>query len=337
METMDMLDCTSVEYVDRCTAMDLPAAMALSQYRSAYRLGSTDVTLRRIERVQREGGTTKFTVSHGEAVSAETVIIPQMRSDGTRRTTLCVSSQIGCAMGCTFCQTAQLGLLKHLGARDVVEQWYIARHHFGAPIDNVVFMGMGEPMDNLDQVLRAIEILTDRNGAAIAAAHITVSTVGRCAGIERYIDFAKRPGYRGLKLAVSINAPNDAIRRQIMPITRAEPMHRLMEAMQKWPRRVLIEYVLIPGVNDAVEHADKLAQYLQPLPCTVNLIAYNPRRDSPWPAPAPQKVDAFAQRLSGHGLRVICRRTTGRSVMAACGQLGGASQPRKSFLESFSG
>lgn len=328
----DILNCTSADYVARNVAIGVSPETALQHYRTMYRDGHSDceaLPLRAVADVVNEHGTIKFTVAHDAGKNAESVIIPQPRRDGTSRITLCVSSQIGCAMGCTFCETAQLGLLKNLEARDIVEQWFIARHHFKTRIDNIVFMGMGEPMDNLDQVLRAIEILTDRNGAAIAPARITVSTVGRCAGIEKYIAFASKPGFRELKLAVSINAPNDDIRRQIMPITKAEPMDRLMETMLRWPRRVLIEYVLIPGVNESLEHADQLAQYLRPLRCTVNVIAYNPRRNSLWPAPTTQQVDPFVTRLFGHGLRVTCRRTLGRSVMAACGQLGSGSRSRR--------
>jgi len=196
-------------------------------------------------------------------------------------------------------------------------------------VDNIVFMGMGEPMDNLEAVLRAIQILSDRNGAAVAPSRITVSTVGRTAGIRRLAEFAQRDGYRGLKLAVSINAPNDEIRRSIMPIARAEPMDALMDAMLEWHGRVLIEYVVIPGVNDASEHADELAERLQPLDCSVNVIPYNPRRDSPWPATPDERVNAFVSRLSSHGLRVTRRRITGRSVAAACGQLGVSSPSRR--------
>lgn len=344
---LDIFDCTGEAFIERCAANGVNRQTALDAYRSFYRegvwsLNGNQCAVREVAEVVHEHGTIKFTLKHGEGQSTESVIIPQPREDGTNRMTLCVSSQIGCAMGCTFCETAQLGLLKNLASRDIVEQWFVARHQFNTRIDNIVFMGMGEPMDNLDAVLQAIEILTDRNGPAIPPAHITVSTVGRCAGIERYIDFAARPGFRGLKLAVSINAPNDAVRREIMPINKAEPMDRLTQTMLKWPRRVLIEYVLIPGVNSDLNHADELADYLRPLRCTVNVIAYNPRRNSPWPAPTNEQVDTFVNRLFSRGLRVTTRRTAGRAVMAACGQLGVASQPRNSarpekrFLECFS-
>ncbi len=329
----DILGSTAAQYINNAKAFGINCERALQQYRRFFRTGRTDVQLnvpeiRTIEHIETEGNTTKFTLRHGNDLFSESVIIAYQRADQTTRTTLCVSSQLGCAMGCTFCQTAQLGLLKNLTARDIVEQWFAARHQRNQHIDNIVFMGMGEPMDNLDAVLESIEILTDHNGAAIAPARITVSTVGRCAGIRRLATFSNRPGMRSLKLAVSINAPNDTIRSSIMPINRAEPMSALLDAMMQWRDRVLIEYVLIPTVNMQLEHADALATYLQPLRCTVNLIPYNPRQDSPWPAPDEGSIDAFAHRLSKRGMFVTRRRTTGRDVAAACGQLGIATPAR---------
>ena len=177
-------------------------------------------------------------------------------------------------------------------------------------------MGMGEPMDNLDAVIRSIEILADPNGPAIAPARIAVSTVGRCAGIRRLAELARRPGRRRLRLAVSVNAPNDEIRSRLMPLNRAEPMAALMDAMLAWPaapnRPLLIEYVLIPGENDRPEHADELCAYLRPLSATVNVIPYNPQRDARWPAPDERTIAAFIDRLVLNRQRVTRRRTRGR-------------------------
>ena len=326
MQIDDMLHCTAAQWTEHARNAGAGQTTALHNYRNVFRYGAADdrtrPTLRAVQHIETEADTVKFTLEHANNQCGETVIIPYHRAGRPTRTTLCVSSQLGCAMGCTFCQTAQLGLLKNLTARDIVEQWFVARHQFNRPIDNIVFMGMGEPMDNLDAVLHAIEILSDHNGAAIAASRITVSTVGRCAGIKRLAAFADQHGFRGLRLAVSINAPSDAVRSSIMPINRAEPMSKLRNAMLQWRDRVLIEYVLIPTVNMQPEHADQLAQYLEPLHCTVNLIPYNPRQDSPWPAPQDADIEAFSNRLTAHGLFVTRRRTTGRDVAAACGQLG---------------
>ncbi|MHC4990374.1 MAG: 23S rRNA (adenine(2503)-C(2))-methyltransferase RlmN, partial [Planctomycetota bacterium] len=245
------------------------------------------------------------------------------------RETLCVSSQVGCALGCRFCETAQMGLLRNLAVDEIVGQWFAARHHLHRSIRNVVFMGMGEPMENLDNVLGAIDVLTDPVGVALAPARITVSTVGRVAGIRRLTQYADSPGRRRVRLAVSINAPDDELRSQLMPINRSTPLSELMEAMLDWTRRpgrrVLIEYVLIPGVNDGPEHAERLCRYLGALPCLVNVIPYNPRRGSPWPAPGEAIVVRFAEAIRRKGFSVRRRQTHGRDVMAACGQLGSAS------------
>jgi 23S rRNA (adenine2503-C2)-methyltransferase len=186
---------------------------------------------------------------------------------------------------------------------------------------------MGEPMDNLDAVLAAIEVLTDHNAAAIPASRIGVSTVGHARGIARFTEFMQHDGMHQVRLAVSVNAPNDAIRGELMPFTRAVSMETLRTAMQDWidvgGRPVLIEYVLIPGVNDDPAGARELADWLGELPCRLNVIPYNPKIDSPWPAPDDDCVERFMKAAAGCGLSVNRRSTRGRRVMAACGQLGG--------------
>lgn len=328
---LNILSMTSEDFL---AASDSRPGKRLAEYRSAYRMGAvpaTELQLPAIAGEVREGDTVKFVLALEDGFETESVIIPMRSRRGGVSHTLCVSSQVGCAMGCTFCETGRMGLMKNLSAAEIIAQWFIARHHYKAPIRNIVFMGMGEPMENIDAVMQSIRIFTDRNGPAIAPSHIAVSTVGRIAGIERYRRLASEPGLRQLKLAISINAPNDTIRSSIMPINRAEPMSELRKAMERWcgePRTlaarspILIEYVLIPGVNDLPVHADELAAYLRGLACKVNVIPYNPRRDSPWPAPSEESVQAFIARLRGEGMFVKRRRTLGRSVMAACGQLG---------------
>ena len=313
-------------------------------YRAFFRDGTKDesdaaIPPFTITRTQRDREIVKFCLDVGGGLETESVIIPRHGGNAALRFTLCVSSQVGCAMGCTFCETAQMGLKNNLTPAQIAAQWFAAVHCMGparTPVSNIVFMGMGEPMDNLDAVLQSIRILTDRNGAAIAPANISVSTVGRTEGIRRYARFAQRSGFRRLKLAVSINAPNDSIRSSIMPINRAEPMAALMQAMLAWTAGggspILIEYVLIPGVNDEVDHADQLCDYLRPLRCKVNLIPYNPRRDSPWPAPDEETVDRFRARLVEHGIFVTRRATHGRGAMAACGQLGNPRIRRRTIV-----
>jgi 23S rRNA (adenine2503-C2)-methyltransferase len=297
-------------------------------WRSFYREGSyqehaeTSITP---SQVINDCGTKKFLLKMNDGLETESVILP-IEGFKKKRHTLCVSSQVGCAMGCDFCQTAQMGLLRNLTTAEIIAQWHAARHALGTTIDNIVFMGMGEPLENLDAVIPAIEILADRNGPAIASSRICVSTVGRIEGIKILSAMAKTNGYKRLSLAFSINAPNDEIRKKIMPLARAVSMDQLRETILQYPRHdcggVMAEYVLIPGVNDLDEHALEICDYLQPIGCGLNVIPYNPRDNSPWPAPSEASVDRFVKKAKSTGQFVRRRITLGRDVMAACGQLG---------------
>ena len=352
-----------------CTAAGLASCdRALHAYRAYHRRGeaapwfgeatSAGPIVREHREEVAEGTTIKFLqrvghgaaadrVSRGADLHVESVVIPMIGRGGSRTHTLCVSSQVGCAMGCGFCETARMGLVRSLAPAEIVGQWWAARHGLGVPVRNIVFMGMGEPLDNLDAVLDAIAILTDHDGPGLAMSRITVSTVGRIDGLRRLAAAMDRPGWRRLGLAVSINAPNDAIRTAIMPINRAMPMADLREAVLAVPglgrgRKVCFEYVLMPGINDAPQHADELADYLRPFTAAgstdgltrgmVNVIPYNPRRDSPWPAPDDSTVDRFVERLVARGLFVRRRRTKGRTMMGACGQLGTDEIRRRRFV-----
>jgi len=334
---------TSAGFVEVARLRGRRGPEPLEAYRRFHRVGDLAATAAvglpappppQLAATQIEGRTIKFTLRFEDGLESESVVIPMRRTSGEITRTLCVSSQVGCAMNCRFCETAQMGLLRNLSAAEIVAQWHAARFEVPAPEDegrghlirNIVFMGMGEPTENLDEVLQAIRVLCDRNGPGLAASKIAVSTVGRIEGIRRLGAFMHEPGFRGLGLAVSVNAPNDEIRTRIMPINRAEPMDALREAMLAFPKRpsaaLCIEYVLIPGVNDALEHCDEICAYLRPLRCSLNVIPYNPRRDSPWPAPEESVVDAFIARAIANGQFVKRRGTKGRSVMGACGQLG---------------
>ena len=272
-----------------------------------------------------DSGTRKFLLKLHDGLETESVILPIKGFKKTRHT-LCVSSQIGCAMGCTFCQTAKLGLLRNLTTAEIVAQWHAAHHALGTKIDNIVFMGMGEPLDNLDSVIPAIKILTDRNGPEIASSRICVSTVGRIEGIHELAQLAQTDGFKRLSLAFSINAPNDEIRKQIMPLARAVSMEQLRDALLKYPRHdcggVLAEYVLIPEVNDRDEHALQLCEYLKPIGCNLNIIPYNPIDNSPWEAPTEKSIERFIDIAKSTGQFVRRRITLGKDAMAACGQLG---------------
>ena len=273
-------------------------------------------------------GTTKFLLTHADGLESESVILPIKGFKKTRHT-LCLSSQIGCAMGCEFCQTAKMGLIKNLSVAEIVAQWHAATHALQTKIDNIVFMGMGEPLENLESVIVAIKILADQNGPSIAPSRICVSTVGRVDGILQLAKFANTDGFRRLTLAFSINAPNDQIRKQIMPLAKGVSMDELRDAILKYPRHdkggVMAEYVLIPDVNDADEHAIEICQYLKPIGCGLNIIPYNPIKNSPWPKPSEESIDRFVKIAKSTGTFARRRVTLGQDVMAACGQLGNPS------------
>ncbi|MGD9690799.1 MAG: 23S rRNA (adenine(2503)-C(2))-methyltransferase RlmN [Phycisphaerales bacterium] len=378
--SLSPLACTAAAYARACAHAGVPggAPGALDRYARFYREGHTcgvapgaRVVLPDVSRVRRsesdEGVVVKFSLSVPRSAApdeagadrplassgvpltlaspeptleTESVLIPMIGRNRRRAYTLCVSSQVGCAMGCAFCQTAQMGLIRSLTPAEIVAQWFAARWLIerpdaDAPIRNIVFMGMGEPMDNLERVIESISILTDSRGPAIAMGRVTVSTVGRIDGIERLAEQVRQPGWHRLGLAVSLNAPDDEIRSRIMPVNRAAPLARLRESLLAWPfygsAHLCLEYVLIPGVNDAPEHAELLADYVRgqgvwsPGPALrgiINVIPYNPRDHSPWPAPREPDVEAFIARLRARGIYVKRRRTKGRDAMAACGQLG---------------
>lgn len=329
---------TCDEFLARARAIGIAAPRALAAYRRAFRAGECDETwaaldVPRVARSLVEEDTIKFTLGVAGGFETESVAIPMLHRQRATTYSLCVSSQIGCAMGCTFCETAQMGFLRNLTAAEIVAQWHASTHQLARRPSHIVFMGMGEPTDNMDAVIHAIRILTDQNGAGVGPKCIMVSTVGRPAGIRQLAALAREPGFSRLHLAVSINAPNDAIRSRIMPINRVTPLAELCDALAEWPSRSTrvwcAEYVLIPGVNDALEHADELCALLLPLHCMLNVIPYNPRRSSPWPAPSEEQVTRFVERCAARGMYVKRRITRGRDVMAACGQLGNAELRRR--------
>ena len=322
---MDVLGLTFSEAVERTGASAADVPRLRKAYARAMR-GEADggpfrADVLPVVRHVSDGDLTKFVQRTHDGLETETVIVPMRGKDRSWKT-LCVSSQIGCAMGCVFCETGQLGFIRNLTAAEIVGQLLAARRLFGGNIRNVVFMGMGEPLDNFDAVAQAVRVLSESSGPAIAKGRIAISTVGRVNGIRRLAAL----GWRRINLAVSLNAPNDEVRSRIMPINRVEPMRALRRALLEFPLRrcgaIMIEYVLIPGVNDAREHAGELADYLRGIRCCVNVIPYNPRHDSPWEAPTEKSVVQFLDWLTRAGQYCKRRVTKGRDHMAACGQLG---------------
>jgi 23S rRNA (adenine2503-C2)-methyltransferase len=276
-----------------------------------------DTRLPEVVAVRREGELTKFVTRLADGEQTESVIIPMATHQ-----TVCISSQVGCRMGCVFCATARMGLRRNLAADEIVAQVYLARFYFQRPVRNVVFMGMGEPLDNFEPVQQAIRVLSDQRGLNIAPRHITLSTAGHPEGLRR---LAAARSFPGVRLAVSLNAPNDRLRSRIMPVNRALPMEalrrRLLQLAEKMQNAVFVEYVLLEGCNDDRRCARQLARYLKPLPAKVNLIAYNPDPALPWAAPSGATIERFRQWLVEEGLFVRLRSARGRQVTAACGQL----------------
>jgi 23S rRNA (adenine2503-C2)-methyltransferase len=320
-------------------------------------------TLRLVRRLSSKDGTTKFQFELEDGLGIESVFIP----DAARRT-VCVSSQVGCPLGCDICYTGQLGFKRNLKFHEIADQVLqvallvseghppitpirdrsrrasaqsaksqgqplVSRNETGAVPDfavrspesavtNVVMMGMGEPMLNLDEVLKAGEMLNSDLGLRIGARHITISTAGIPQGIRKLADYPKQ-----FKLAVSLNAADDKTRSKLMPVNRKYGLDVLGEAIQyyvkKTHKRVTFEYVLVHGVNDRPEDAQKLMRMLKYVPCKINLIPFNscPNRD--YAAPSLEQVEAFAQVLYPHLPAVTIRRSRGSEIRAACGQLAG--------------
>lgn len=241
---------------------------------------------------------------------------------GRGRSSLCVSTQVGCARACTFCESGRMGLLRNLTAGEIVAQVTVATRQQGRP-DNLVFMGMGEPLDNLDGLLDALAVLTDRAGFAYAQDKLTVCTVGHVPGIARLREL----GWKRLGMALSLNAADDGKRAAIMPRSVRYPLREIQQALVAFRQRANLalglHWCLLPGVNDGDEDVRGIAAFAAPLGrCFVHVIPYNPGTAPIARAPSDEEVRAFIGRLRAAGLAVRRRITKGRDVMAACGQLG---------------
>ncbi len=239
------------------------------------------------------------------------------------RTTACISSQAGCAVGCPFCATGELGFWRDLEVAEIVDQTRFWRHWLagvGQRLTNVVFMGMGEPLLNTERVLEAAAAITDRNRFGLGARHVTISTSGVVPGIERLIDEA--PQYT---LAVSLHAARPALRDVLVPLNRRYPVDQVVDAAARYAartgRRVTYEYVMIDGINDTIDDGNALAQLLRGHLAHINLIPMNPVAHTPWRPSSIQRTEAFAALLRESGLETTVRRNRGLDIGAACGQL----------------
>ena len=266
-------------------------------------------------------GTRKLLLRTAQGLMMETVVIPM----GEDRLTQCISSQVGCKMACDFCATAEMPKRQNLSAAEIVDQVYHARRLLepeGRKVTNLVFMGMGEPLDNFDNVVEALWILMDQKGAAFGQRRITVSTVGLAPRILKLGEAAP------VNLAVSLNATTNEQRDQLMPVNKAFPLEVLMDTLKNFPmaprRRITIEYVMLGGVNDTDADARRLPVLLSEVPCKVNLIPFNPYPGSRFIAPTPDRVTRFLDLLMRAGIQTNIRQPKGRDIQAACGMLDGS-------------
>jgi len=300
-------------------------------------------TLARAEERRSRDGTIKWTWRTADGLLVESVYMPhggdEEEEPGNRpRRTLCVSTQVGCAMGCTFCLTGTMGLARNLGAGEIADQVHRANRRLvelgegpaPRPLTNLVFMGMGEPLHNFEELKGALGLLLHPDGPDFSHRHVTVSTSGLVPEIERL--GRETP----VKLAVSLNATTDAQREALMPVDRRWPIAALMDACRRFPmrqgRRITFEYVLLGGVNDADEDAVRLARLVSGIPAKVNLIPFNPSPGLAFSAPSPERVEAFRSILEARRVTAVVRRNRGRDIAAACGQLaaeGGPGDPRR--------
>jgi len=268
-------------------------------------------------------GSRRIVLELGDGARIEAVHMP--RDVRNPRVTVCLSTQVGCAMGCSFCATAKMGLVRNLSAAEIVGQLFAVLHRFGPGTPErlaLVFMGMGEPLHNVDALMRALDVLCDSRGFGVAPSRVTVSTAGHVSGLDRLARARYLP-----ELAVSVNGATERVRRSLMPIDKRWPLAELRAALARWPKRphqkITLEYVLLDGVNDSADDADALAAWIGDLRHVANVIPFNAWGDatSPYREPSAERVSGFVARLRSHGCLVKVRRSRGRDVRAACGTL----------------
>ena len=266
-----------------------------------------------------EDGTVKNAVRLHDGLVVESVLIPT-----EKRTTACVSSQVGCSLDCNFCATARLKRMRNLGADEIYDQVVAidreSRLYHNHPLSNIVFMGMGEPLMNYNNVLKAIEMITSEEGLGMSPKRIMVSTSGVPKMIKKLADDEVK-----FKLAVSLHSAIDEIRSRIMPFSKAFPLAELRESLEYWYRKtkskVSYEYVVWKGINDNKESIDALVKFCKYVPCKVNLIEYNPIDDGEFQQASEESINAYIKALETAGIVVKVRRSRGKDIDAACGQL----------------
>ena len=271
-----------------------------------------------------DDGTTKLLLGLADGNSVETVVIPAgtaKSSDGRPgRLTQCISSQVGCAMGCAFCASTIGGFKRRLTAGEMLSEVYLAQKETGERISHIVLMGMGEPLDNFDNVMRFLLLVTDENGLNISMRNVSLSTCGLVPEIRKLME-----KHLQLTLSISLHAPNNEIRNKIMPVNSRYPVEELLgvcrEYTLKTSRRISFEYSMLSGVNDSDECARELASKLKGMLCHVNLIPVNEVDGSPFRPSSPERVKKFTEILEKNGINATVRRKLGSDIDASCGQL----------------
>ncbi|BBB33651.1 23S rRNA (adenine2503-C2)-methyltransferase [Thermotomaculum hydrothermale] len=270
-------------------------------------------------------GTTKYVFKLRDGLFIESVLIPM--NEG--KVTFCISSQVGCAMGCKFCKTATMGFIRNLTPSEIVSQVLLLKKYANLPEKkkfNIVFMGMGEPLHNTENVFKAIQILTDKNLMDLSPRRITISTSGLIEGIKKLANFPIK-----VRLAISLNASKEKQREEIMPVTKGNPLSKLIDTLRKFPLsnrdRITFEYVLLKDFNDKKEDALRVYKLLKGIKYKINLIPFNPYPGSKFDKPEEKKVLEFQKILTDRGINAIIRKSKGEDISAACGML--ASKTKK--------
>ncbi len=295
------------------------------QLEAKFTLARPEITERRVS----VDGTRKYLIRMASGVEVETVFIPAVARSGA----LCVSSQVGCTLNCTFCHTGTQPLVRNLTSAEIVAQVMIARDDLGEwptsnedrQITNIVYMGMGEPLYNLDHVSDSIDVISDHEGIGIGRRRTTVSTSGV---VPKIPELGERT--RSM-LAISLHATNDELRNELVPLNKKYPIAELMDAIRAYPdlsnsKRVTFEYVMLKGVNDSLAEARALVKLLSGVPAKINLIPFNPWPDSPYECSDWDQIEAFADVVNRAGYASPIRTPRGRDIFAACGQLKSESQ-----------
>jgi len=270
-----------------------------------------------VEKHQSSDGTIKLVFKLNDDKYIESVII----SSG-KRSTICVSTQLGCRFGCAFCASGMNGFQRDLTPAEMLDQIIYAKFHLNKNLTNYVFMGMGEPLDNYENLIKAINIMNHKDGLEIGARRITISTCGIIPAIKRLQDLDMQ-----INLSISLHATTDRLRDKLMPVNKAYPLNQLIETVNAYAkssnRKTTVEYVLIKGINDSLADANALAGIARKLWAKINIIPYSPVKGLDLSAPLAKGVEKFANRLTESGASVMIRMSKGKDIQAACGQLAG--------------